>query len=135
MAGRVGGDETVNNDFCTHYALFYGSLRRDSSRNHNFQRFGPDTQRYVTTIRLPGMALFEVCPEYPAACFLPDGNLEIEVHTVRQQAWMRISWMEDSAGYILHETNFDGSVAYIWLWPPERVKARGLRRIPDDCWL
>lgn len=98
--------------------LVYGSLRKNSVRGYNFQRFGSQVVLACDTIR--NFQLYSrINGSYPAALYT--GNLTdkivVEVHNVTEATFEKIKKMEVGAGYKLSyfytESGFNGQMFFI----------------------
>lgn len=103
--------------------LFYGSLR---SGQYNFNRFGPGTQKYIKTLRIPGFKMVNL-GYYP--CVTESDNLQdeitVELHEVSEGAAEKIYFMEKGAGYLPKYIEIDGEKCVIYFCTPEFIKQSG----------
>lgn len=80
------------------YCLMYGSLRRYSKRGYNFNRFSNyGEQIYIKDLTLNGFEMYDL-GAYPAIC-KGNGKIKTELHSVTDEVYMMISYMETNAGY------------------------------------
>ena len=77
------------------YILVYGSLRKNSKRGYNFNRFGGQT--YIKDIELAGFDMYDL-GSYPAIGYGTHG-LKCELHSITDDSYDKILRMEVAAGY------------------------------------
>lgn len=99
------------------HLLVFGSLRKTSKRGYNYQRLGP--QRHIRDVMLEGYTLHDLGP-YPAVCVGPD-TIKAELHEVDDKTHQRIRAMELGASYAEDTVQIDGTDAYIYTMPKERL--------------
>lgn len=120
----------------TKYMLFFGSLRKNSKRGYNFDRFGTGSQKYLGDYSLEGFEMYDV-GAYPTICE-GDGNIKVELHEVTDYAAQRIEMMEQGAGYTSKtmQVQHGGKLveAVIYFWNKDKIEARGLKRFESGDW-
>lgn len=104
--------------------IAYGSLRARSSRGHNHNRFGANSQRFIRMVTLPGYDLYSIAGGAYPAVTKGDGTLIAELHEVTQDAFDLISEMETGSGYVSEPVEIDGKVATIYTMAANRLKGR-----------
>lgn len=115
------------------YMLFFGSLRKNSKRGYNFNRFGGQT--YLKDYTLNGFKMYSINDWYPAVC-REKGKIKCELHSVEDGAAKNIEGMEIGAGYtgieipIVHEDK--EITATIYTWPKEKLKQ--YKKIESGDW-
>jgi len=77
------------------YILVFGSLRRNSKRGYNFNRFGGQT--YLKNVELCGFEMYDL-GAYPAIC-PGKGKIQCELHSIEDGPLEAIRVMEKGAGY------------------------------------
>lgn len=99
-----------------HLIICFGSLKKTG---YNFQRFGPG-QNFLKNIILDGYEMFSVAGgAYPAVCE-GTGKINCEIHSVDQENWDSIFYMETGAGYSAKEIILENDKkATIYVWPRE----------------
>ncbi len=102
------------------YLLVFGSLRKNSKRGYNYNRFGEGSQKYIKDVILDGFEMFDL-KYYPAIC-KGQGKIKCELHTVEDQAYTEIYHMEIGAGYSELKLPVEGVEASIFVWPAERLQ-------------
>lgn len=120
------------------YILVYGTLRRYSPNNWNYQRFGP--QNFIENITLPNYAMFAL-PHYPTVCPSdnPDDKIICELQEVEGNIYSMIEAMERGAGYEKVSVNINtmsrnNLAASLFVWPQDRIKKYGLKKIESGDW-
>ncbi len=80
------------------YILVFGSLRQNSKRGYNFNRFGGQT--YIKDFELPCFKMYDL-KYYPAICLTDDKNdkIKCELHSIEDEAFKCVQRMEAGAGY------------------------------------
>lgn len=111
--------------------LFYGSLR---SGQYNFNRFGPGTQKYIKTVKIPGFKMYNL-GYYP--CVTESDNLQDEItaelHEVNEEAAKKIYFMEKGAGYLSKHIEIDGEKAVIYYYTSEHLNRNNIIESGDWC--
>lgn len=104
------------------YILVFGSLRLNSKRGYNFNRFRG--QEYIKDIELKGYEMYSLT-NYPAICE-GKNNIKCELHSVEDNSAKMIERMELGAGYspktVTVDLNGEKVDATIYTWPKERLK-------------
>jgi gamma-glutamylcyclotransferase (GGCT)/AIG2-like uncharacterized protein YtfP len=77
--------------------LVFGSLRKNSKRGYNFDRFGGGSQKYLNDIELDGFEMYDL-GAYPGICH-GTGKIKCELHLVKDEPFTFIQRMEKGAGY------------------------------------
>lgn len=98
------------------HLLVFGSLRQNSKRGYNFQRFGGQT--YLKDVELDGFEMVNL-GAYPAI-YKGNGKIKCELHAVEDKSFEYIKRMELGAGYqeqVLKEYN-----ASIFLMDKEQLE-------------
>lgn len=113
-----------------HHILVYGSLRKHSERGYNFNRF--QGQEFIKKVTLDGYELYDLGP-YPA---LTEGNGKVvfELHSIEDDSFKCIQYMEQGAGYTEKKVNVDGIEASIFVWPKRRIEACKAPRVESGDW-
>lgn len=113
------------------YALFYGSLRQNSRRGHNFNRFAGQT--YIRDVWLEGWDMVSLAGgSYPAIC-KGAGKVKFELHTVVKDSFADIRALELGAGYREEVVTLDdGTKATLFHIAPERLAGRP--RVESGDW-
>lgn len=106
--------------------LVFGSLRKNSKRGFNFNRFGG--QEYVKDVVLNGFDMYDLGP-YPAICE-GKGQIKCEMHNVSDTAFAMIRMMERGAGYSEKVIEIDGEKATIFTMTPESMEMYGIKGKP-----
>jgi gamma-glutamylcyclotransferase (GGCT)/AIG2-like uncharacterized protein YtfP len=104
------------------YMLFFGSLRKNSKRGYNFDRFGKGSQKYIKDIELSGYEMYSLT-YYPAIC-KGNGKVKFELHKVDNHAAEMINGMELGAGYTPVKINVDNIEATFYMMDKEKLKGR-----------
>lgn len=114
------------------HLLVFGSLRQNSKRGYNFNRFGG--QEYIKDIELNGFEMYNL-GSYPAICE-GEGKIKCELHSVKEEAANYIERMEIGAGYTgkTIKTELNGQIvdATIYTWPKSRLQK--YNRIESGNW-
>jgi gamma-glutamylcyclotransferase (GGCT)/AIG2-like uncharacterized protein YtfP len=112
------------------YLLVFGSLRQNSKRGYNWNRFGGQT--FVKNIPLTGYEMYSVGP-YPTICE-GEGVIQTELHTVEDSAFKKIQLMERGAGYDEKTVIIDGIEASIFVWNKSEIEESNLPRVESGDW-
>lgn len=100
------------------YLLVFGSLRKNSRRGYNYQRFGG--QKYIKDIQLNGFDMVSL-GGYPAISE-GSGTIKTELHEVEDISYGSIYRMEIGAGYYEKVIKLDDDIkASIFLMDKEKV--------------
>lgn len=110
------------------YIIVYGSLRKNSKRGYNFNRFGGQT--YIRDLILDGYEMYSLGP-YPAIC-KGHGTIHCEVHSVEEQPYQSIRQMEIGAGYALETINISEGKASLFVAPKATLETQ--LQIVDGDW-
>lgn len=114
----------------TNYILVFGSLRKNSKRGFNYNRFGGQT--YLRDITLAGFEMFNL-GAYPAICE-GNGTIKAELHAVTDEAYNLICRMEAGAGYDKLELNVDGKKATIFTMTKQMMQQFGVKKVASGDW-
>lgn len=120
----MNNNNTVN-------CLFYGTLRKNGSRDktYNFNRFGG--QKLIKEVKIKGFNLYNL-GYYPCAVE-GDGEITCELHEVEsQKSFSYLRNMELSAGYKEKEVSVDGVNACIFVM--ENLDKNRYSKIIDGDW-
>lgn len=102
------------------YLLVFGSLRKNSKRGYNHDRFGKGTQKYIKDVELKGYEMYNL-GAYPAICE-GKNNIKCELHEVQDTAFEQINMMEIYAGYTPLKIKLDKKItATIYVMNKERL--------------
>ncbi len=94
--------------------LFFGSLRKNSKRGYNFDRFQKGGQKYIKDVWLNGWQMYDL-GAYPAiARGAFNSKIKCELHEVNDFCFERIQSMEAGAGYKELELDVDKIKATIF---------------------
>lgn len=100
------------------YLLVFGSLRKNSKRGYNFNRFGGQT--FLKEVDLDGFKMVSLGP-YPAI-YKGEGKIKCELHKVAAQAYKNIYRMELGAGYEELTLDLDNIKASIFVMDKNRLE-------------
>ena len=105
------------------YLLVFGSLRKNSKRGYNYDRFGKGSQKYIKDVELNDFEMYNL-GSYPAIC-KGKGKIKCELHEVEDTAAHSIERMEIGSGYdgMTIKTQLEDKIidATIYTWPKERL--------------
>ena len=117
------------------YMLFFGSLRKNSSKGYNFDRFGVGSQEYIKDIELDNFTMFSL-GAYPAIC-RGVGRIKCELHKVGLLASQYIDRMEIGAGYKPIKIRIDDIVSdgtYATLYTMDKKALTGYPKVESGDW-
>lgn len=112
------------------YLLVFGSLRKNSDRGFNHNRFGGQT--YIKDVILDGFEMYSLGP-YPAIC-KGQGKIKCELHSVTDPAFECILEMESGAGYDRLDLPVEDKIATIFVMNSKILKSARLQRVQDGDW-
>ena len=100
------------------YIIVFGSLRKNSERGYNFNRFGG--QRHIKDIVLKGYDMHNL--GYYPAITPGSGIIKAELHEIEDAAFESIQRMEKGAGYDETTVEIDGKSATIFTMKPDMLQ-------------
>ena len=112
------------------HLLVYGTLRKHSTRNHNYGRLGPQT--YVKDWIITGLDMHDIITGgYPAVC-VGTGTVVAELHKVSDATFKRIDRMEKAAGYRAQTIDVSDDSVTFYTMDPEQLSA--YPKVPSGDW-
>ncbi len=127
------------------HLLVFGSLRKNSERGYNFDRFGKGTQKLIHSFWLRGFEMFSL-GSYPAICPSKETKgIQVELHEVDDKAAESIERMEVGAGYTgikvpisipdqFAKLGHREIEATIYTWPKERLESGRYPKVESGDW-
>jgi len=112
--------------------LVFGSLRKNSSRGYNYDRFGEGSQKYIKDVELDGFEMYDL-GAYPTIVE-GIGKIKTELHEVTDYAFTRIKSMEAGAGYSEKTITLNDETATIFYMPKEQLSHYNAPKVESGDW-